>query len=308
MTENKSDLNYWVFNKEYPLHSNAAILNVGSAGTGKSFFTYRVLLPIYIKEGGIKTLLICSRTGKFDYTTATELEAPIYKDVLIYFIKIEESNRCCQMLRADAIINEYWQKIMAIKDEDDLIKIRKDLLNQCRQAGQSEFETIKMELDKLLSIIEKKLLHMTVDDVKDFAQMRWDTGTKLTYNPTLIVFDDMSGTDAFIKPYSDVHKLIYCRRHLHLTMIMLVQSLTTVSTNIRRNCTEFICFSTMSEADAKLLKNRIPITWTYKELIDAFIKISNEEERNDKMLTLFTVFPNQSIVIGAPPCIRKLLP
>ena len=86
---------------------------------------------------------------------------------------------------------------------------------------------------------------------------------------------------------------------------MSVQSLTTISTSIRRNCTEFICFSTLSPKDVKLLSDRIPVQNTYKELLNDFIKISQEDNRNQKIITIFTVFPNHKIVIGLPECVLK---
>lgn len=60
----------------------------------------------------VKTILIASRTGNFDYTTGTELENEVYKDVDIEFIKIEESYKKCQEIRESAIINEYLEKVM----------------------------------------------------------------------------------------------------------------------------------------------------------------------------------------------------
>lgn len=301
-TENKSDLNYWIFDKEYPLHSNAAVLNIGSAGAGKSYFTYKYLLPIYIKYAGIKTILICSRSGNLDYTTATELKNPIYKDIGIEFIKIDDSFSKVQMIRADAIINEYLLRLMEINNEKDLVEISKDLQKFIKNT--IEFRIVHSELTKLLNIIHK-FMSIEPEEVRDYAEMLFKRGTQLTFNPILIVYDDMSGNDEFIKPYSDVHKLIYCRRHMHCTMIMNVQSLTTISTNIRRNSTAFICFSTLSEKDVKLLSDRAPIRWTYKQLYEAFLKISDAEDRSDKVLTMFTTFPNQKVVIGTPACLKQ---
>ena len=299
---NKSDLNYWVYDKDYPIHSNAAILVAGNAGIGKSFFIYKRLLPIYIKYGGYKTILICSRMGKFDATTAEELEAPIYKDTLVEFIKIDESYEICQKIRANAIINEYLLELTKVKSDKDLVKIRKKLTSLIKSSG--ELKIIKDELMKLNKVIDQ-FMTISPEEIADYAQLLFRRGSQITFNPVIIVYDDQSGSDEFIKPYSDIHKLIYCRRHLHLTMVMSVQSITTISTNIRRNCTEFICFSTLSEMDVKLLRDRLPIKWNYKDLIELFIEIANEENRNQKMLSIFTVFPFAQIIKGLPECVLK---
>ena len=300
--ENKSDLLYWVYNDEYPLHSNAATLVAGSAGAGKSYFIYKRLLPIYIKYGGYKTILIASRMGKFDATTSAELDAPVYKDVLVEFIKIDESYTICQRIRANAIINEYLEQLMKVKSDKDLMKIHKKLSNLIKSSG--ELEIVKQELLKLYAVVEK-FMSISPEEIADYATLLYKRGSQITFNPVIIVYYDMSGTDAFIKPYSDIHKLIYCRRHLHLTMVMSVQSITTISTNIRRNCTEFVCFSTLSEMDTKLLRDRLPIKWTYKELLEMFVDIADEEDRNQKMITIFCVFPHQKIVKGLPPCMLE---
>ena len=300
---NRSDLLYWTYDKEYPLHSNAAVLVAAGAGTGKSYFIYKRLLPVYIKYGGYKTILIASRMGKFDATTSSELDSDIYKDVYVEFIKIDESYEMCQRIRANAIINEYLQELMNIKKDKDLVTIKDRLTSLMKASG--ELSIIKDELTKLYRLFDK-LMTISIEEVVDYATLLYNRGSKITYNPIIIVFDDYSSSDEFIKPYSDIHKLIYCRRHLHLTMVMSVQSLTTISTNIRRNCTEFICFSSLSEKDVKLLASRLPIQWKYKELLDRFIDISNEQDRNQKMITVFTVFPYNQVILGLPECMLKI--
>lgn len=300
MTEkitNKSDLNYFVYDKQYPLHSNAAICVAGNAGVGKSYFIYKRLLPIYVKYAGIKTILIASRMGKFDATTAAELDAPVYKDVNVEFIKMEQSYEICQKIRANAIINEYLLELMKVKSDKDLMKIHKKLMNLIKSSG--ELEIIKDELMKLYVVVDK-FMTLEPEEIADYAELLYRRGTKITYNPIIIVFDDYSGTDAFIKPYSDIHKLIYCRRHLHLTMVMSVQSITTISTNIRRNCTHFCCFSTLSEMDVKLLRDRLPLKYNFQQLKDAFNEICSKDDRNQKIITICVTFPNDIMIVGLP--------
>lgn len=313
MSSNKdpSALDYRVFNDEYPLHSHASILNVGAAGSGKSFFCYRVILPIYIKYLGIKSLLICSRTGAFDNTTRSELENPIYKDVAIEFIRIEDSFKRCQEIRAQAIINEYLEKCMHVKNEDKLIKIRKDFLKMIN--ADSKVPHLVDELRRFDKDVLEKFTYMEIEDVNDYAELMFNSGQKYVKDtdiPQLIVFDDYAGDRSFLTPSSDIHKLIFVRRHLRLTMIMNVQALTTISTQIRTNSTVFVCFSTLTEMDIDLLSQRVPYSsgFTKKKLKEAFIQINEAEQRNDQMLTVFTTKPHQKIVIGAPECIRSYLP
>lgn len=299
---NKADLNYWVYDSEYPLHSNSAILIAGGAGSGKSYFTYRVIIPIYIKEMGVKTILIASRTGVFDHTTKTELEKPVYKGIDIDFIKISDSYKRCQEIRAQAIINEYLELLKEVKSEKELFTIvdKYDALLK----NVSDFSYLNDELMKFRKTLDNLLL-CEMNEVKTYAEMMYIRGHRKSYDPTVIVFDDYAGTNEFIKPYSDIHKLIYCRRHLHLNMLLLTQSITAISTNIRRNISVFVCFSTLSERDLQLLKDRLPIKWDMKRLRQAFYSIVDSERRNDKLLTIFTIYPNMKIVEGSPGCLDR---
>ena len=308
--EDKSDLNYIVWDHEYPLHSNAAILNIGSAGSGKTYFCYHVLLPVYITHFGIKSVLICSRTGHFDHTAAHALKNPIYDGVSIEYIKVEDSFRRCQEIRAQAIINDFLSKCMKVKSDKQFAKMRdafKKLVN-----NDSKLEYLVSELKRFDQEVITKFMFLSIDEMHDFAELMLCTGTRYIkdpYIPILIVYDDYSGEDAFIKPYSDIHKLIYCRRHLHLTMIMNVQSLVSISQNIKRNATIFVCFSTLSEKDIEMLSERVPYSsgFNKKSLKAAFIQINDADDRNDKLLTLFTVYPNQRVVLGSPTCVRRFL-
>ena len=306
-----SALDYRLYEKEYPLHSHASILNVGAAGSGKSFFCYRVLLPVYIQHLGIKSLLICSRTGSFDHTTATELENPIYKNVAVEFIKIEDSFKRCQEIRGQAIINEYLEKCLHVKDEKALVNLRRKFLRLIN--ADSKVPHLVDELRRFDRDVLEKFMYLDIDCVHDYAELMFSAGDKYVKDtdiPILIVFDDYSGSKDFLRPSSDIHQLIFCRRHLRCTMVMNVQALTTVSSQIRANSTVFVCFSTLSEKDIELLSQRVPYSAGFdrKSLKAAFIEINKAEKRNQQMLTLFTVKPNAKVVMGAPHCIDRLLP
>lgn len=300
---NPASLTYWTFHEDYPLHSNAAILVAGGCGSGKSYFTYNYILPAYIKGGNVKTILIASRTGRFDATTSEALEKPIYKNASIEFIKIEDTYERAQMIRADAIINEYLERLMHTKDVNALGDVMKDLQKLIRNV--SDFKIIHAELLKLAAIIQK-FQTIEPEQAHDYAEMLFKRGTRLTFNPVMIVFDDYSGSDDFIKPYSSIHKLIYCHRHLHCNMIMLVQSITTISTNIRRNVSIFVCFSTLSDRDIQLLRDRLPLKYNLKQIREVFYKISDADERSEKVLTITTTYPHQKIILGTPQCLLNL--
>ena len=301
--EDKASYSYWTYDDDYPLNSNAAIIVAGGCNSGKSYFTYNYIVPAYVKYGGIKTLLIASRTGSFDFTTATALKKPIYKNIGIEYLKIEQVYEKCQLIRSDAIINSYLVKMMKIRSVDELAELAKELQKLIKNV--SDFQIIHMELTKLLNIISK-FMTIEMEEVREYAELLYKRGTQLTYNPILVIMDDYGGCREFMTPSSELHKLVYNHRHLHLTLVMLLQSITSISTNIRRNVNIFVCFSTLSDMDIQLLRDRLPLKWNIKKLREEFFKIADADDRDDKVLTLFCTFPFQKIVIGTKPCLLSL--
>ena len=87
---------------------------------------------------------------------------------------------------------------------------------------------------------------------------------------------------------------------------MLVQSITTISTNIRRNVSIFVCFSTLSDRDIQLLRDRLPLKYNLKQIREVFYKISDADERSEKVLTITTTYPHQKIILGTPQCLLNL--
>ena len=302
--ENKSALNYYIFDEEYPLHNCLLGVICGSTNSGKSYFTYKYILPAYIKDGAIKTILICSRTGKYDQTTSSLLDDPIYKDVCIDFVKPNETYERCQLIRSNAIINEYIDKFMNVKNEQEISNLLKKLKSLMKSS--SELNVIHDELSKFYSYVSG-FISIDVETVREYARLLWISGSKITYNPTIIVFDDYASTSEFLKPTSNLHKLVYVRRHLHLSILILTQSIVAVSASIRRNTSLFVLFSTLSEMDLKLIRDRLPIKWSFKELLQKFIEISEAQDRDQKVISIFSFFPYQKVVIGTPKKLKDLV-
>ena len=302
--ENKSALNYYIFDKEYPLHNCLLGVICGSTNSGKSYFTYKYILPAYIKDGAIKTVLICSRTGKYDQTTSSLLDDPIYKNCCIDFVDLEDTYERCQLIRSNAIINEYIDKFMNVKNEEEISSLLKKLKNLI--GSSSKMNVIHDELSKFYSYVSG-FISVDVESVREYARLLWLSGSKITYNPTIIVFDDYASTSEFLKPTSNLHKLVYVRRHLHLSILVLTQSIVAVSASIRRNTSLFVLFSTLSEMDLKLIRDRLPIKWSFKELLQKFIEISEAQDRDQKVISIFCFYPFNKIVIGSPECLKKLV-
>lgn len=302
--ENKSAYNYYIFDKEYPLHNCLLGVICGSTNSGKSYFTYKYILPAYIKDGAIKTILICSRTGKYDQTTSSLLDDPIYKDCCIDFVNLEDTYERCQLIRSNAIINEYIDKFMNVKNEEEISSLLKKLKNLI--GSSSKMNVIHDELSKFYSYVSG-FISIDVESVREYARLLWLSGTKITYNPTIIIFDDYASSSEFLNQKSNLHELVYIRRHLHLSILVLTQSIVAVSVSIRRNASLFVLFSTLSEMDLKLIKGRLPYGLiSYEELLQKFIEISESDKRDDKVISLFVFYPFNKLIKGLPDCLKKL--
>ena len=302
--ENKSAYNYYIFDEEYPLHNCLLGVICGSTNSGKSYFTYKYILPAYIKGGAIKTILICSRTGKYDQTTSSLLDDPIYKDVCIDFVKPNETYERCQLIRSNAIINEYIEKFMNVKNEQEISNLLKKINSLIKSS--SEMNVIHDELSKFYSYVSG-FISIDVKTVREYARLLWISGTKITYNPTIIVFDDYASSKEFTNQNSNLHMLIYIRRHLHLSILVLTQSIVAVSVSIRRNASLFVLFSTLSKRDLKAIEERLPIKWGFEELLQKFIEIADAKERDQKVISIFNYFPYQKVIIGTPQKLKDLV-
>lgn len=110
---NPADLLSRIFHKDYPLNANTLSIVVGGAGSGKSYFCYNILLPIYLDHFDIYNLIICSRTAKCDATLNEALERieHTYPHITAEMIELGELTTRCEEIRVRAIKAEQLIKI-----------------------------------------------------------------------------------------------------------------------------------------------------------------------------------------------------
>ena len=192
---------------------------------------------------------------------------------------------------------------MNVKNEQEISSLLKKLKSLIKSS--SEMNVIHDELSKFYSYVSG-FISIDVETVREYARLLWISGTKITYNPTIIVFDDYASSKEFTNQNSNLHMLIYIRRHLHLSILVLTQSIVAVSVSIRRNASLFVLFSTLSKRDLKAIEERLPIKWGFEELLQKFIEIADAKERDQKVISIFNYFPHQKVIIGSPPCLKNL--
>lgn len=126
-----------------------------------------------------------------------------------------------------------------------------------------------------------------------------------SYQPILAIIDDNVGDAELIKPHSALTQLIYLRRHLHTSLFILSQSATGINTNIRRNTNSFHLLPSISNADLKLINDRLPAQLGIKDIKEKYLENTQKEDRNQRMTSLFCVAPFNCVVDGAPECVEE---
>lgn len=147
-----ADLLSVIYDKEFPLNNNTLSCVLGGAGSGKSYFCYNVLTPIYLDKFNIHHLLLCSKTAKCDMTLVGALKdvEEKYPHVEIQTIKIGDIVKACEKIRASAIKSELINYIISnIKSFHALEKYIDKEIDQ-KAKSMDQFPKIQQELELLM--------------------------------------------------------------------------------------------------------------------------------------------------------------
>lgn len=387
-----SDLLAKVFDDSYPLNNHTLSIILGGSGSGKSYFCYNVLTPLYIDNFDIYHLLICSKTAKCDKTLDTSLKK-IEKEYPYLNVKLVGLNKVvktAEEIRSKALRAEYLEELYKIKDYEKMTKfIDKEI--EGKMKSMKQFKTIQNELylfiDDLRQLLEpsnynikevnraelhggelssssddgefemnkelfkdpenydihyltyyhglginkkvfenkitQPLIEIDYKGKEDLKEDEWENEVHSkvinyirkdiikpriveqvfgpSHQPILIIIDDNVGDSELANPKSMLTQLVYLRRHLHTSLFILSQSITGINSNIRRNTNSFHLLPSISNMDLKLINDRLPAQLGLSDIKDNYLCNCENKDRNQRMTSLFCVFPNNKIVDGAPP-------
>lgn len=391
-----SDLLSKIFHEDYPLNNNTLSIIIGGSGSGKSYFCYNVLTPLYIENFDIFHLLICSKTAKCDKTLENSLKVleKDYPYLQIDLISISEVVSKCEEIRSNSLKAEYCERLLEI---NDYIKFNKFIDKEIEEKMESmnQFKRIQDELylfiDDLRELLEpnnynikeinKKVINggelssssdddlipdkralftdennydinyvvyyhglginkkvfenketqpiIEVDykgreeiDNKEWENIVYSSILKYIKNEIikprvmqkvfgdnnqsiLVIIDDNVGDSELSNMKSQLTQLVYLRRHLHTSLFILSQSATGINTNIRRNTNSFHLLPSISNMDLKLINDRLPAQLGLSDIRDNYLCNCENKDRNQRMTSLFCVFPYNKVVDGAPPCVYE---
>lgn len=362
-----SDLLSIIYDKTFPLVANSLSLIVGGSGSGKSFFCYNILTPIYLDNFGIKNVIFCSKTAKCDNTflqSFKQLEQD-YPTVNFQFLSLKEAPQEIEHIRANALKYEFISHCInligyeplkrfielnvqkKIEHLDQFHDLQKELyefmddfnylfdINNYRviytndsdsnldEESTDEFDSsdeinyiskdnpigLGLNLENLQKIKPKIYIEYENEIPYEIYKFINNILVKLiklsvfgnsSHQPILLIIDDNAGNTELCNQNSDLTKLIYIRRHLHLTIFILSQSTIAINTNIRRNVNSFHLLPSLSISDLKLIHNRLPVSIKLNDFIERYNRNTKNPDRNQQITHLFCVHPYHKCIDGSP--------
>lgn len=126
-----------------------------------------------------------------------------------------------------------------------------------------------------------------------------------TYQPMLIIVDDNAVSNELYNQRSQFTQLCLTRRHLHCNIVILVQGVSYINTNIRRNATSYHLLPTMSKEDLKLIQSRLPEGLLKDELQDKYIQNIHAKDRDQQTTHIFIASNPPKVIDGLPDCIAQ---
>jgi hypothetical protein len=239
---------------EWKFCTNGLYLLLATAGCGKSRFIMKhILMADRIAKGRYYSLIAyCSTSGELDQTVQTNLDAKIIKTPLVqvqdgelmrflarHLKRKKKYYAMIKFLRKHVISKtlqhsvdkhnlKYWKYTKKVPLED--YNIVPGANNDVRTQGMVE----KVNKHKLTAWILRKISQY---------------GVKRAVLPLLVVLDDFAGHQLIERKETPLAKMMTKCRHYSCTFIIAVQTPKYVIKNIRRQATDVVIWTGLTEED-----------------------------------------------------------
>lgn len=238
--------------KDYPFSSNGIYFLIGKPGSGKSFFIWKhiMITERLFKKPYYQKIIYCSTSGKFDKTGET--------------------------------LSKNVQTPIVYLSEDDLM----DYLKRHLRRKMKYYSMVKHVLSKMKETDEEMQRIINKHSLQDFNDRiiyiahkleKYQTNT-YPYN-TLLVLDDIAGSDLVIHSNSEFLRLITKTRHYNLTVILAFQTIRFVHMNAKRLATDIVCYSGFSEEDFTSLLQQTNNNLNIKKTVHEYLNHQNPHDR-----------------------------
>ena len=229
----------------YPFSTNGIIFLIGKPGSGKSYFIWRhiMITERLFKHPYYHKIIFCTTSGKADKTADT-----IRKEVKTPIVYVNETELVDYLKRHLKRKVKYYAMV-------------KHVLSKMKETN-----------EEMARIINKHSLFDIDDKIVYIANklVKYETSS-YPFN-TLIILDDIAGSDLLTHNNTEFLRLLTKTRHYNLTCIMAIQTLRFVHINAKRLATDIICFSGYSEEDFTSLLQQTNNNLNIKKTVQEYLK------------------------------------
>ena len=228
----------------YPFSSNGIIFLIGRPGSGKTYFIWKHILITerLFKKPYYQKIIYCSTSGKMDKTS--EVMSKQIKSPIVYLNESELMDYLKRHLKRKI---KYYAMVKHV-----MSKMKETNEEMARIINKHSLQDIE---DRIIYIANKLVKYQT---------------SAYPFN-TLIILDDIAGSELLVHNNTEFIRLLTKTRHYNITCIIAIQTIRFVHINAKRMATDIICYSGYSEEDFTSLlqqtNNNLDIKKTVKQYL-----------------------------------------
>ena len=229
---------------QYPFSTNGIYFLIGRPGSGKTYFIWKHILITerLFKKPYYQKIIYCSTSGKMDKTS--EVMSKQIKSPIVY---LNENELMDYLKRHLKRIIKYYAMFKHV-----MSKMKETNEEMARIINKHSLQDIE---DRIIYIANKLVKYQT---------------SSYPFN-TLIILDDIAGSELLVHNNTEFIRLLTKTRHYNITCIIAIQTIRFVHINAKRMATYIICYSGYSEEDFTSLlqqtNNNLDIKKTVKEYL-----------------------------------------
>ena len=229
---------------EYPFSSNGIYFLIGRPGSGKTYFIWKHILITerLFKKPYYQKIIYCSTSGKMDKTS--EAMSKQIKSPIVYLNESELMDYLKRHLKRKI---KYYAMVKHV-----MSKMKETNEEMARIINKHSLQDIE---DRIIYIANKLVKYQT---------------SSYPFN-TLIILDDIAGSELLVHNNTEFIRLLTKTRHYNITCIIAIQTIRFVHINAKRMATDIICYSGYSEEDFTSLlqqtNNNLDIKKTVKQYL-----------------------------------------
>ena len=230
---------------EYPFSSNGIYFLIGRPGSGKTYFIWKHILITerLFKKPYYQKIIYCSTSGKMDKTS--EAMSKQIKSPIVYLNESE--------------LMDYLKR--HLKRKIKYYAMVKHVMSKMKETNEEMARIINKHS---LQDIEERIIYIANKLVK------YQTSS-YPFN-TLIILDDIAGSELLVHNNTEFIRLLTKTRHYNITCIIAIQTIRFVHINAKRMATDIICYSGYSEEDFTSLLQQTNNNLNIKKTVQQYLQ------------------------------------